>query len=143
MIAWKSESELHTVLIISTDVEMVSVWETLFKQKNCHVINETDPYTALQTAHLLCPSLIVLHLDMPERELISLCRELRASTNGTLLLLAPSVDHNQNVFEYYQAGVDEHIITPISPMALLIKSMAWLVKQEWTSLPMQKLQIQA
>ena len=143
MIAWKSESELHTVLIISSDMEMVSVWETLFKQKNCRVINEVDSCAALQTAHLLCPALVVLHLDMPQHELISLCRDLRAATNGTLLLLAPSDHNNQNVFEYYQAGVDEHIHTPISPMALLIKSMAWLVKQEWTSLSMQKLQIQA
>ncbi len=134
MIAWKSDldpNELHTVLIISNDAEMAMVWDALFKQKNCYVLNETNPHAALQSAHLLRPSLIVLHLDIPQGELLSLCRKLRASTDGTLLLLAPAGD-NQNVFDYYQAGVDEQINTPISPMTLFIKSMAWLVKQEWT-----------
>ncbi len=131
MIAWKSNlNELHTVLIISKDVEMISVWGTLFQQKNCYVIHESTPMAALHSAGLTSPSLIVLNLDLPQPVKLDLCRKLRATTSGTLLLLAPSADH-QNLFEYTHAGVDEHISTPISPMGLLIKSMAWLVRQEW------------
>jgi DNA-binding response OmpR family regulator len=133
MIAWKTETsfdEMHTILIISQDSEMVSVWETLFQQKNCHVIRESTPRHALQASHLLSPTLIVLDLDLPDHERLVLCKGLRSTTSGTLLLLAPKGNENE-ISRYHSAGVDEYLSTPISPMALLIKSMAWLVRQEW------------
>jgi DNA-binding response OmpR family regulator len=133
MAAWKTETNLNdvqTVLIISQDIEMVAVWEMLFQQKNCYVVSETSPQNAAQTARLPCPSLIVLELNLPHSELLALCKELRAATQGTLMLLAPK-GNEQEIFSYYNAGVNERLITPISPMALLIKSMAWLVRQEW------------
>lgn len=122
--------ELHTILIVSKDTEMISVWEALFQQKNCYVVNETSPRTALQTAALIGPSLIVLDLELAQSARLDLCRKLRSTTTGTLLLLAPSSD-SENLFEYIDAGVNEHISTPISPMALLVKSMAWLVRRDW------------
>ncbi len=134
MVAWKTEMnfnhEIQTALIISQDAEMVSVWETLFQQKNCYVVSEASPQAALQTASLLAPSLIVLELNLPHSELLILCMKLRSLTQGTLLLLVPRGD-KQEMIRYYNAGADECLITPISPMALLIKSMAWLVRQEW------------
>jgi DNA-binding response OmpR family regulator len=125
-------AELHTVLIVSKDMEMISVWETLFQQKNCYVVNENTPQTALQAAALISPSLIVLDIDLPQHTRLELCRKLRATTTGTLLLLAPAND-SEHLFEYIDAGVNEHISTPISPMALLVKSMAWLVRQQWAA----------
>ena len=133
MVAWKSEAsfnETNTVLIISQDTEMIDVWRALFEQKNCHVITETSKGEALQTSRLLSPSLIVLDLNLSRSERINLCRELRSTTNGTILLLAPKGDMTE-ISEYLHAGADEFLSTPISPMALLIKSMAWLVRQEW------------
>lgn len=133
MNAWKSQTsfkEIHTILIISQDVEMVAVWETLFKQKNCHVINETSAEHALQASRLLSPALIVLELDLPNSDRLTLCKGLRSTLNGALLLLAPK-QSEMELSNYHDAGVDEFIYTPISPMGLLIKSMAWLVRQEW------------
>lgn len=123
-------NEMHTVLIVSQDSEMVGVWETLFKQKDCFVVVENAPENALQSSRLLTPTLTVLDLELSQHERIDLCRELRSTTNGTLLLLAPR-SSDLEISEYHHAGVDEYICTPISPMALLIKSMAWLARQEW------------
>lgn len=133
MIAWKSDSnpeDVRSILIVSRDAEMVSVWEALFEQKNCRVIVETSPTNAVQTSRLLSPALIVLELDLSHGNLLDLCRELRATTSGTLLLLAPRGGESE-ISKYHGAGVDEYIPTPISPMALWIKSMAWLARQEW------------
>ena len=135
MAAWKSKTTVpvfHTVLIASRDAEMVSVWETLFKQKDCAVVSEINKEDTLQTARLLAPSLIILDLDLPHAERVNLCSKLRSTTNGTLLLLAPK-GNEQEIFDYYRAGVDERISTPISPLALLVKSMAWLARHQWMS----------
>ena len=133
MVAWKSDSnfnEMNTVMIISRDAEMVDVWKTLFEQKNCHVVSETSSEDALRASRLLSPSLIVLDMALSHLERVNLCRKLRSTTNGTILLLAPKGDMTE-ISEYLHAGADEFLSTPLSPMALLIKSMAWLVRQEW------------
>ncbi len=143
MVAWKSDAsadETNTVLIISQDAEMIDVWKALFEQKNCHVVTETSTGAATQTSRLLSPTLIVLDLNLSPAERIKLCRELRSTTNGTILLLAPKGDMTE-ISEYLHAGADEFLSTPISPMALLIKSMAWLVRQEWAGSGMQSSQL--
>jgi len=89
--AWKPETSISafsTVLIVAENIEMASVYETLFKQKDCAVIHEISPGDAVQTARLLAPSLIVLCLDLPHNERIALCAALRATTPGAVLLLA-------------------------------------------------------
>jgi DNA-binding response OmpR family regulator len=123
--------EFSSILIISEDPEMTEVWEGLFQQRNCYVVSETCARTGIQSARILTPDLIILDLDLPKSERISLCEELRPTTNGALVLLAPRETDCEIFDDYYHAGVDEHLVTPISPMILLIKSIAWLVRQEW------------
>jgi DNA-binding NarL/FixJ family response regulator len=79
---------------------------------------------------------------MPEDQRLGLCKELRSTTNGTLLLLNSSYK-SINVLEYHRAGVDETIASSISPMALLIKSLAWLARQDWLVPRRQSAQIWA
>ena len=135
----RNPEKIRTILIISDDEEMASVWETLFEQKDCRVFTETSVETGLQSARLLVPTLIVVNLDIPESDKLELCRALRDTTDGTLLLIASK--NNYDDFTNYQyAGVDEFIRTPISPMAFLVKTLAWLTRQEWripNSLPIR------
>jgi DNA-binding response OmpR family regulator len=95
---------------------------------------------ALQAARLLSPTLIVLDLPLPRLERVKFCHGLRETTNGTILLLAPKGDMTE-ISEYLHAGADEFLSTPISPMALLVKSMAWLVRQEWTTFSKESSQL--
>ncbi|HMV28471.1 MAG TPA: response regulator [Anaerolineales bacterium] len=123
-------STQNSILIISQDVDMTRVWKNLFEQKNCRVISETTARDGVHAARTLSPTLIILDLDMPDKDRLDLCRDLRASTNGTLLLINAS--HKQvDVLEYHRAGVDETVSDSISPMALLVKSLAWLARQDW------------
>jgi DNA-binding response OmpR family regulator len=133
MTAWKFDDgtgDMRAILIVSRDAEMASVWETLFQQKNYRVIREECLERTPQTAHLTQPALILLDLDLPEDEGISLCRDIRAATGGTLLLLSRQADE-LDVFRYHFSGVNEILPRSISPMALLIKSMAWLAREEY------------
>ncbi|NJN79306.1 MAG: response regulator [Anaerolineales bacterium] len=121
---------MQTVLVISKDEEMLNVWNTFFKEKNYQVINENEVKNSIQTSRLLTPALIILDLDLPQNEQIQFCHDLRSTTNGALLLLAPQ-NREVQMADYYQAGVSEFIATPVNPMAVLIKSITWLARQEW------------
>lgn len=122
--------DLNTVLIISQDADLTRVWKMLFEQRNCQVVNETTSFAGLISSRLLSPTLIILDMDLPDDERLGLCKELRSTTNGTLLLLNSGYK-SIDVQEYHRAGVDETIASSISPMALLIKSLAWLARQDW------------
>lgn len=120
----------NTVLIISQDADLTRVLKMLFEQRSCQVVNESASHDGLMSSRLLSPTLIILDLDLPDNERLGLCKELRSTTNGTLLLL--NSDYKAfDVLEYHRAGVDETISSSISPMALLIKSLAWLARQDW------------
>lgn len=120
----------NTILIISQDADMTRVLKMLFEQRSCQVINESASRDGLMSSRLLSPTLIILDMDLPDDERLRLCKELRSTTNGTLLLL--NSDYKSiDVLEYHRAGVDETISSSISPMALLIKSLAWLARQDW------------
>lgn len=120
----------NTVLIISQDADMTRVLKILFEQRSCQVVNESTSHDGLISSRLLSPTLIILDLDLPEDERLGLCKELRSTTNGALLLLNSNYKAI-DILEYHRVGVDETITSSISPMALLIKSLAWLARQDW------------
>ena len=109
---------------------MAQVWKTLFEQRNCHVVCETSGTEGVSSSRELSPTLILLDIDLPDRERLALCCELRSTTDGALLLL-DSNTKNPDVLEYHRAGVNETISASISPMALLVQSLAWLARSDW------------
>lgn len=130
MTAWKTTPpfyEPQVILIVSQDVKMSAAWELIFKQKGCCVIQEKTPRHALQAARLLLPSLVIVDLDLTQPERVSLCRQIRPMIQNALLLLAPK-NNEDEVSEYYRAGVDERLSPTVSPTALLSKSLAWLAQ---------------
>lgn len=135
MTAWKTQTntnEMRIVLIVSQDTKMVTVWESLYKQRSCYVVHETSPRNALRAAQLISPTLIILDLDLTLPERLALCRGLRPTTRGALFLLAAKVNKDE-ALKYDCAGVDEHLSTTISPASLMAKSMLWLTRQEATA----------
>jgi len=130
MTAWKTTDNLNKtqiVLLVSRDAKMAAVWDMAFKQKGYYVIHEKTPRHALQAARLLSPSLVIVDLDLTQPERLSLCKELRPMTSCALLMLAPNVNDDE-ISEYYRAGVDERLSPTISPAALLSKSLTWLAQ---------------
>ena len=128
MVTWKTDADtvpLHTVLIVSDQEENVAVWDTLFSQRNCIVLSETNIADALQSARLVGPSLMLIDLKLSKPERTSLLTGLRAASRGPILMLitANTVDE---IVEANQEGADECLVRPVNPSVLVIKAMAWL-----------------
>src|SRR5262249_14639876 len=126
--AWKSDVDtlpLHTVLIVSDQLHVSAVWETLFSQRNCIVLSESNVPNALQSARLVAPSLILVDMQLSKAERTDLIKRLREASRGPILMLV-SADTVQDVVEANQAGADECLVKPVNPAVLVIKAMAWL-----------------
>jgi|SRR5687768_5730580 DNA-binding response OmpR family regulator len=128
MAAWKTDLDtipLHTVLIISDEPKTVAVWDSLFNQRNCIVLSESNVADALQSARLVGPSLMLIDMQLSKSERTRLLSGLRAASRGPILMLI-SADTVQEVVEANQAGADECLVKPVNPAVLVIKAMAWL-----------------
>jgi len=128
MVAWKTDVDtipLHTVLIISDQPKTVNVWDSLFNQRNCVVLSESNVPDALQSARLVGPSLMLIDMQLSNTERARLIRGLRSASRGPILMLV-SADTVQEVVEANQAGADECLVKPVNPAVLVIKAMAWL-----------------
>ena len=128
MVTWKTDADtvpLHTVLIVSDQEQNVAVWDTLFSQRNCIVLSETNIADALQSARLVGPSLMLIDLKLSKPERTSLLTGLRAASRGPILMLitANTVDE---IVEANHEGADECLVRPVNPSVLVIKAMAWL-----------------
>jgi DNA-binding response OmpR family regulator len=128
MVAWKSNSDtipLHTVLIISDHPDHVAQWDTLFNQRNCIVLAETNVADAIQSARLVGPSLMVVDVKLSKTERAALLKGLRTASRGPILMTV-SANTVDDIVEANQAGADECLIKPVNPAVLIVKAMAWL-----------------
>jgi DNA-binding response OmpR family regulator len=123
---------LHTVLIVSDPSESIAGWETLFNQRNCIVLAETNLHDAVQTARLVEPSLMLVDKKLSKAERASLLKSLRAASRGPILLTV-SANTVDDILEANQSGADECLIKPINPAVLIVKAMAWLGHGEKSS----------
>ncbi|HJR80134.1 MAG TPA: response regulator [Anaerolineales bacterium] len=128
MVAWKTDLDtipLHTVLIISDQPKTAAVWDSLFSQRNCIVLSESNVSDALQSARLVGPSLMLIDMQLSKSDRARLLSGLRAASRGPVLMLV-TADTVQEVVEANQAGADECLVKPVNPAVLVIKAMAWL-----------------
>jgi DNA-binding response OmpR family regulator len=135
MVAWKSNSDtipLHTVLIISDHPDNIAQWDTLFNQRNCIVLAETNVADAIQSARLVGPSLMLVDVKLSKTERTALLKGLRNASRGPILMTvtANTVD---DIVEANQAGADECLIKPVNPAVLIVKAMSWLGHGEKSS----------
>ena len=128
MVAWKSNSDtipLHTVLIISDQPDNVAMWDTLFNQRNCIVLVETNVADAIQSARLVGPSLMLVDVKLSKTERTALLNGLRTASRGPILMTV-SANTVNDIMEANEAGADECLIKPVNPAVLIVKAMAWL-----------------
>lgn len=126
MVTWKTDVETaYIVLIISDQPETAASWNTLFTQRNCIVLVESEASDAIQSARLIDPSLVVIDVQLPKARRAALLKELRATCRGYILMLI-SANTVDEILEANRLGADECLVKPVNSAVLVVKAMAWL-----------------
>jgi len=126
MVTWKTDVETaYIVLIISDQPETAASWNTLFTQRNCIVLVESEVSDAIQSARLIDPSLVVIDVQLSKAERAALLTQLRATCRGHILMLI-SANTVDEILEANRLGADECLVKPVNSAVLIVKAMAWL-----------------
>jgi DNA-binding response OmpR family regulator len=110
------------------------VWGYIIREKKLRAVIQTDPQNAIKRCKEEEPALAILDLQLSPSKILDLCYKLRAICENPILLFLPSYDENL-IIEYYDAGIDDCVVKPISPVVFYAKVKAWLRHSKMQPVP--------
>ena len=114
------------ILLVEDDVAIRSVMERAFEREGMSVTAVGDGEAALKSfrsASLF--DLVVLDIMLPGVDGITLCRELRKSSDVPIVMLTAR-DGETNVVMGLEVGADDYVTKPVSPLEVISRIRAHL-----------------
>ncbi|PRY77259.1 two-component system OmpR family response regulator [Yoonia maritima] len=113
------------ILIADDDAQIRDVLRIALGQAGFGVTEAADGRAALEAAQSLSPDLIVLDIGMPEMDGLSVCRELRKTSQVPVLFLTAQADEVDRIVGL-ELGADDYVSKPFSPRELVARVRAIL-----------------
>jgi DNA-binding response OmpR family regulator len=123
-----SDENMHDrVLLVTEDLQAGGIWAHALGHRgvDVDVVVVESAADALRRWAEEAFELVIVDIYTRQLDGIALCRHLRTESTEPILLLTPTRDE-AHLLEAYQAGVDECIVKPVSPLVLVAKVLAWL-----------------
>jgi DNA-binding response OmpR family regulator len=118
------------VLLVSDEPSTARIWSYILNEMSIDTTLLSSPAEALQIWSEAVPDLIVIDAYAREFDGVRLVSQLREQGVVPIILLT-AINNETHLLEAYQAGVDECVIKPISPVLFQAKVKAWL-RRTWT-----------
>ena len=113
------------ILVVDDDAHIREVVRFALEKAGLDVIEAGDGQRALQQFKKNPPDLIVLDITMPEMDGLSVCREIRKTSNVPILFLSSRTDEVDRVVGL-EVGGDDYVVKPFSPRELVARVNAIL-----------------
>ncbi len=119
-----TSNKVIRVLIICDQSDTAPLLGYMIREKGLNAIIETSVQRAMNRAVEIMPDLIIIDVNAPHSERISLIKKYRSLSKKPILLFLPA-HHESEILEAYRTGADECIVKPVSPAIFLAKITAW------------------
>lgn len=117
------------VLLVEDDARLAELTSRYLAQNGLSVAVESNGAVAVHRFHEVRPRLVLLDLMLPGKDGLTICRELRQTFHGPILMLtAKDADIDQVIG--LEAGADDYVAKPAEPMVLLARIRALLRRAE-------------
>lgn len=121
---------MKKILVADDETDILDMLEDIFQMNGYDVIKATGGEEAiLHTAQN--PDLIILDVNMPDVDGLSVCQTIRNYITCPILFLTAKIE-DQDKIRGFQAGADDYILKPFSIDELLIRVEAHLRREERT-----------
>src|SRR5690606_6526738 len=99
------------VLVVDDDLVLADVISFTLRRAGFEVLLAHDGITALERFQANEPSIIVLDLELPRKDGLSVCREIRAVSDTPIIMLTVR-DGDEDVVKGLGLGADDYITKP-------------------------------
>jgi len=113
------------VLLVDDDAELNRLVVQFLTTNGFQVNIETDGGRALERIPSEQPTLVILDIMLPGTDGLSICRSVRASYSGPILILTALGDDIDEVAGL-ETGADDYLTKPVRPRVLLARMRALL-----------------
>jgi len=122
-------SERADILLVEDDRRLAELTAEYFEQNGFSVAVESRGDNALARFTDVSPRLVLLDLMLPGTDGLTLCRELRKSFSGPILIFTARDSDIDQVIGL-EAGADDYVTKPVDPIVLLARTRALLRRSE-------------
>jgi DNA-binding response OmpR family regulator len=118
------------ILVVCNHSDTAVIWGFILREKGLNVVIERSPERAIDRWSQEMPDVVAIDVECKDQGCINLCQSFRSISMAPILFLLPV--HNETIIlEAYQAGVDEVVVKPVSPLIFQAKILAW-ARRSWT-----------
>jgi len=112
-------------LIVDDDLVLADVLSFTLRRAGFLVITAHDGQAALDTWQAESPDLIVLDLNLPKIDGLTVCQRIREKTSTPIIILSVRGE-DDDVVHALELGADDYITKPFSPRQLVARAEAVL-----------------
>ena len=113
------------VMIVEDDLALSDVIAFTVRRAGFDVVAVYDGASALETWEQETPDVVLLDLNLPKLDGLSVCRALRAQGDTPIVILTVRAD-DETVVTALESGADDYVVKPFSPTQLVARLRAVL-----------------
>lgn len=113
-------SDPHRILLVEDDVDLAAMVSDFLSMNGFEVEVEGRGDAAVSRIKSGQPEAVVLDINLPGLDGISVCREVRPAYDGVILMLTARGDEVDEVVSL-EVGADDYMAKPVRPRALLAR----------------------
>ncbi len=118
-----------TILVVDDEKNIVQLARLYLNNEGFRVEAAHDGKQALEKAKALRPDLIVLDIMMPEMDGLTVCKELRKTSNVPVIILTARGDDIDKIVGL-EVGADDYMSKPFNPRELVARVKAVLRRSQ-------------
>lgn len=122
------------ILLVEDDRRLADLTAEYFRQNDLSVEIESRGDRAMARFRETRPRVVLLDLMLPGVDGLTICRELRESFDGPILIFTARDSDIDQVIGL-EAGADDYVPKPVDPMVLLARTRALLRRVDQRSAP--------
>lgn len=116
----------HSILLVEDDLRLANLVKDYLESTNDYQVTiESNGGKVHRAVEDICPELLVLDVMLPNKDGLTLCRELRPSFKGPILILTARDEGADQVLGL-ECGADDYVVKPVEPRVLLARIRALL-----------------
>jgi len=121
-------SPIATVLVVDDEQPIVDLVRFTLEDEQVQVVEAADGVQALEVARAHRPDLVFLDVQMPRLDGLEVCRLLRREPGleHTRIVMLTAASQEADRARGLEAGADEYLTKPFSPLKLLLLVQALL-----------------
>jgi two-component system OmpR family response regulator len=106
------------VLIVDDDADIRELLADYLQSHSCHALQAADGQEMMRSIQRHNVDIVVLDLNLPGVDGLTLCRELRTRSNLPVIMLTAKSSHLDRVIGL-ETGADDYVCKPFEPLELL------------------------